>query len=148
MTNGSGAPGHTSRWFWPCLLVGWAVIGIAIRGLVVESDRTNPKSFAEIFIGLDLGHDLLLAPLVLVTAFLVGQLGPKWAANPVRAGLAATGIIVVYAYPLVIGAGRSPRAGPSRLPLNYAHGLLEVLGVVWVLTAVWMFIAWRRAASS
>ncbi|MGH9289742.1 MAG: hypothetical protein ACRD0V_15860, partial [Acidimicrobiales bacterium] len=59
---------------------------------------------------------------------------------PVRAGLAATGILALVGWPFVRGYGADP-TNQSLLPRDYGAGLTAAIGVVWLAVAAW--VAWR-----
>lgn len=125
-----------SRWFWPLALSGWAVITYAIVGLVVHRGRTKPLAVARLLIGLNLAHDLVVVPVAIGVGVVGLRLVPARARATVKAALATSAVVALFAYPLVRAYGRNPAAGPSRLPNNYAHGLVVTLLVVWVGTAL------------
>ncbi len=62
---------------------------------------------------------------------------PRIAQAPVRAGLIASAVVVAVAFPAWGGFGRKAN-NPSVLPLDYTTATLTVIGVVWVLVAVWL----------
>jgi hypothetical protein len=71
----------------------------------------------------------------------VSRRWPPAVAGPVRAALATSAIVVVFAVPLVAGLGRRP-TNSSTLPLHYGWSLLVLLAVIWTVTAG--VIAFRR----
>ncbi|MHB8670620.1 MAG: hypothetical protein ACYDAD_08690 [Acidimicrobiales bacterium] len=119
-----------SRLFWPSVVVGWSVMTWALLGLLRQHRDTNPVALGRLFLGLNLVHDLLLAPLVLVAGVFVRRLTPRRARGPVQAALLCTGVLLLVSEPFVRGYGRR-RANPSILPNNYGHGLVVVLVGVW-----------------
>ncbi len=68
--------GSSRRLFWAGQTVGVAIIAIGIRGLLDER-LGQPASFARFFLGGVIAHDVILAPLVFVTAWLVKRLVPS-----------------------------------------------------------------------
>ena len=133
-----------------CLVVGWAVIVFALHGMISEPSA-NPPDLFRLLIGLNVVNDAIVIPIVLVISLLVRRVLPRWALVPVQIGLFASAVVVLYAYPLLGGWGHTARAGPSRLPHDYADSLAVVLGTIWVVCALGALTArqWRhRPASS
>lgn len=130
-------PSGYSGLFWAGLLVGWAVIAIGIRGLLVNEDArmgTNPGGWVVLLVQSNLAHDLILVPAVLLVGVLVARFVPAEVRAPVQGGLIVTGVIVLFAFPFVRGYGIKPD-NPTILPQDYGRGLIIVLGVVWAVTA-------------
>jgi hypothetical protein len=129
------APAPTRRTFWICATLGWLVIGYGIWGLIDNANRTNPGQWIRWFAGSLFAHDLVVAPLTFaVGAFLVSRI-PRELRGPLQAGLIASAIIVLTAWPLVRGYGLRAD-NPSALPNNYLAGLAIVLVAVWLAVAV------------
>jgi hypothetical protein len=122
--------------FWVGLVLGWAVIGYGIVGLVRNADDTHPLNFLGYFAGSVLAHDFLLAPLVLA----VGWYGVRRLRGRARAAATAaliiSGTVTLYALPFVLELGRDPD-NPSRLPNNYGAALAIVVAVVSATAWVW-----------
>ena len=141
MDDSDGLPETTSR---GGLLIGLAlglpVVGYGLRGAIVDAADTHPPELARWVIGAALVHDLVVVPVAGAVALMVRRFSPRRAWPPVRAGLAATGILVVVGWPFVRGYGRDP-TNPSLLPRNYGAGLAAAIGVIWLLVASW--VAWR-----
>jgi Na+/melibiose symporter-like transporter len=135
------------------LALGLPVIGYGLRGAIVDADDTHPRELARWVIGAALVNDLILLPVVGAIALLARRFTPRRAWPPVRAGLAATGILVLVGWPFVRGYGDDP-TNPSLLPRNYGAGLAAATGVVWVAVALWVAwcylgdrITWRSSGS-
>ena len=145
MSELRGLPETTSR---RGLLIGLAlglpVIGYGIRGAVVDAADTHPPELARWVIGAALVHDVVVVPLAAAVALLARRFTPPHAWPPVRAGLAATAILVLVAWPFVRGYGRDP-TNPSLLPRSYGAGLAAAIGIVWLAVAAWA--AWRAIRS-
>jgi hypothetical protein len=143
----AGLPETTSR---RGLLVGLAlgvpVIGYGLRGAIVDADDTHPWELARWVIGSALVHDLLVVPLAACAALVARRLAPAWAWPPIRAGLAATGVLGLVGWPFVRGYGEDP-TNPSLLPRNYGAGLAAALGVVWLTVALWGVWRYKQARS-
>lgn len=121
--------------FWVGLAVGWAVMGYGVWGVLDESDLTRPPDLALWVVGAAIAHDALLAPVVAVVGVALAAVLPRWVRGPVRAALAVSGVVVLFAYPALRGFGRR-QGNPSILPLDYQRNVLLVLAVVWVVAAV------------
>ena len=119
-----------------CLVLGWAVIIFAIHGMVGDPSA-NPPHLFRLLIELNVLNDAIVVPVVIVLALLLRRWLPGWLLLPVQAGLVSSALVTLYAAPLVGGWGKSVAAGSSRLPFDYAHNLLEVLAVVWVVCGLW-----------
>ena len=132
-----------------CLIVGWAVIVFAIHGMISEP-ASNPPNLFRLLIGLNVFNDALIIPVVLAISLLVRRALPRWAILPVQVGLFASAVVVLYAYPLLGGWSHTARAGPSRLPHDYADDLIWVLGTIWLVCALGAITArqWRRRPAS
>jgi hypothetical protein len=131
------------------LIVGWAVIVFALNGMLSEP-ASNPPNLFRLLIGLNVVNDALVIPIVLAISLLVRRVLPRWAILPVQVGLFASAVVVIYAYPLLGGWGHTARAGPSRLPHDYADSLAWVLGAIWLVCALMAVAArqWRRRPAS
>jgi hypothetical protein len=122
------------------LALGVPVIGYGLRGAIVDAADTHPAELARWVIGPALVHDLLVVPVVIGVALVARRLTPPRAWPPVRAGLAATGVLGLVGWPFVRGYGDDP-TNPSVLPRDYGAGLAAAIGVVWLTVAVWT--GWR-----
>jgi len=117
--------------FWIGLAVGGAVMAFGLRGVLTELGPGNPFKLAEWVVGLDLVHDLLLAPLVVLAGLALAAVLPTVARGPIRAAAGITGVVVLFSVPLITAWGR--RSGnSSTLPLNYAHSVLIVVAGIWL----------------
>lgn len=122
------------RLFWPALVLGWVVMGIGVRGALADSAATRPLSLATWVVGAALGHDFVWAVGGVVVAWVTGRVVPASIRLPVRVGLAASAVVLLFTWPLVRGYGVRPST-PSALPLDYVPNL------VWTLVAVWALVA-------
>jgi hypothetical protein len=121
--------------FWVGLVVGGAVMGYAVWGILEDRADTNPAALARWVIGADLLHDLLLAPIVTVVALALGRVLPDRARAPVTAAMALSGLVVLFSWPLLRGYGRHPLNG-SALPRSYGPDVALVVGLVWLIALV------------
>jgi hypothetical protein len=126
------------------VLLGVATIGYGGWRLVhLLASTTARRSWATFFLGSLVGHDFLLAPLVVLAGVLLARLLPSLVKAPVQAGLIVTGVLVLVEWPFVRRYGIRPDT-PSALPRNYAHGLLLVLALVWAVIAGWVIMRLAR----
>jgi hypothetical protein len=131
--------------FWVCAAVGWALIGVGVRGIFTHRLDTRPANLARFVVGGALLHDLVVAPLVIIVGVLLARVFRGRGRAGVQAVAFSTVIIALFAYPLVRSYGRAAH-NPSSLPHNYAVNLLVVLGIVWVIMSVVGIVRWRRAS--
>jgi hypothetical protein len=122
------------------------LIAIGARGILLGNRAvTSPINFSVWFVGGNLIHDLVVAPLVLVVAAALRRLAPARFLGPVQWASALTGIVLLLALIPLAGWGRSPRQ-PTVQPLNYAPGTALVLGTIWLTAAIWIALRSRRSA--
>jgi hypothetical protein len=120
-----------SRWFWPALVAGWAVIGVGIVGMFSQRDRTTPFQLVRYVVGFLLVHDLVVAPVVIGIGWLVTRFVPAVARGPLRAALALSALVVAFSWPLLRRYGEHA-TNDSALPLDYGRTVPVVLAVVWL----------------
>lgn len=125
------------------LALGVPVIAYGIRGVFVDASDTQPGQLVRWVVGANVVHDALLAPAALAVGWAASRFIPRFAWPAVRAGLIATGVLGLVAWPLVRGYGVDPSI-PSLLNRNYGAGLAAALAVVWLVVAGWVAVAWRR----
>ena len=136
---------HLGLVFWLGLVIGGAVMAFGIRGALADLGPDNPFKLATWVVGLDLAHDLLLAPAVVIIGLLLARVVPAPARGPLRAAAGLSGIVVLFSIPLITAWGR--RAGnSSTLPLNYAHSVLIVLAAMWIVAGAVIVMRRLRAA--
>lgn len=119
------------RLFWAGLVVGWGMIAYGIRGVFIDSAATRPTDLARWVVGAAIVHDALIAPLAFTIGWLVTRVLPRRVANPVKAGLGASFVLVTFSWGLVRGYGRR-HSIPSALPLDYGRNLAISLAVIWI----------------
>jgi len=129
--------------FWIGLAVGWVAIIIGLFGIFDHGPQANPLKVFRLLIGLNIFNDAVVVPLVLGLASAVHRWAPRWLMAPAQVWLIISGVVSLYAYPLVGDFGRKP-SQPSELPFNYAHNLLIVLGCVTLFCAGLAVRSWRR----
>ena len=139
----SAAPRPAGPRFWITAAVGWAVIGWGVFGIFSNSLDTRPGNLAKFVVGGALLHDLLIAPVLILAGVLVARAVPARARGPVQAALVVSGIVALFAWPLVRGYGLAAN-NPTSLPHNYGLNLLVVLGVVWAVAAAAVLLKFRH----
>lgn len=131
------------RLFWICVVVGWVLIVVGIRGVIVDARFTRPPQWSAWFVGAAAFHDLIVAPLVFVVAtILLRRLRRPYRA-PVHAALVMTALMTVGTLPVVLRLGE-PTGNPTVLPNDATPPLLMVLGAIWVSTVVGLLRARSR----
>jgi hypothetical protein len=123
---------------WPIVtgaVVGAGFAAVGVASLLQESHDTHPLVTARWVVGLALAHDLVLVPLVLLVGVAVRRFVPDRSRSLVAGGLLVSGALVLVAWPLVRGYGRSA-GNPSILPRDYGRGLLVALASTWALVLV------------
>ncbi len=120
--------------FWLSAVMGWAVIGVGVRGIFEKHVDTRPGQLARFVVGGALLHDLVVAPLVILAATLLARAVPGRARPLVQAAVVVSAVVALFAYPLVRAYGLATN-NPTSLPHNYTANLLVVLGLVWVVAA-------------
>jgi hypothetical protein len=133
----------TTKTFWAATVAGWAIIGVAIAGILRESARTHPADFAKWFLGAAMTHDFLLAPVVLTAGVALARMVPPSVRPVATACIFIAAVVALYAVPLLTGEGRRP-SNPSALPDNYWAGLGLVAGALTVLTTTAIVVVKSR----
>jgi hypothetical protein len=131
------------RSFWVLAAIGWAVMVFGIVGTIVNENRTAPAEMAAWILGMALIHDLVLAPAVFAAGIAIRRsVSPRLRAG-LQGALIATGVLVIYSFPLLRGYGRRP-SNPTVQPNNYALGFAIVAATVWVVSGAALWWASRR----
>ncbi len=127
--------------FWVGFAIGSAVMAFGLAGLLDNADAVHPAEFAKWFVGADLVHDFVVAPVVLVVgAVLVRAVRMPWRV-PLQAGFVASAIVLAVAWAPLRGYGRAVVPDNATVqPLDYSTALLTVLAVVWAAVAVWLVL--------
>jgi hypothetical protein len=115
--------------------VGLLTMGWGVRlYLAATPDLARRVDLAKWIVGLDLAHDLVLAPAVVAIGLLVSRAVPARARAAVQAALILTGtILLVGLLPLLGTAG----PGNSTIqPIRYAPAIASVVAVIWAGAAV------------
>lgn len=131
------------RLFWVSITVGWAGIGFGLVSALSHAGAARPVALGAYVLGTLVVHDLVLVPIVLAFAALVGRHLPTKARGWLLGAMVVSAMVALASYPEVRGFGRLP-GNPSLLPRDYVGGLLLVLLLVWGVTAVFVFASIRR----
>jgi hypothetical protein len=115
--------------FWSSAAAGWAVILWGVRGALHHHVDTRPGQLARFLIGGALAHDLVLAPVVLLTGVLLARSVRGRCRAPIQAALFISGTLVLFTYPELRGYGHA-LGNPTSLPHNYAVNLAVVVATV------------------
>ncbi len=117
--------------FWVGVGLGWVAISFGVWSLLAKPGATHPPAVAVWVAGLALVHDLFLAPAALLVARLIHRVAPRIARGLVLGALAISGMVALYAFPVMRRFGAQPD-NPSFLPRNAGAGLAVVLALVWI----------------
>jgi hypothetical protein len=135
------------RAFWIALPVGAGVMVYGAIGLVTDSGLPGAFDVARWLVGADLANDAVLAPLACLVGAGIARLLPRWCRAPVQAGLLASGVLLIVAFPALRGFGRDQVPDNETVqPLDYSTGTLTALAVVWSAVAVWLVVRFASAA--
>jgi hypothetical protein len=127
------------------LALGVPVMLVGVVGIIRHTDATPPSSYLRFLIGGDLVHDLVVAPIAALVAFVVLRRTPAVARGPLRAALFGSAVMIAVAWPGIRHYGRM--RAPDNLsvqPLNYATSTATAVAVVWGIAALWLGIAVLR----
>lgn len=112
--------------------VGVVMIGFGLRGILADTNGwTHPLLWFPLVVVFAVGHDLVLVPLVFAVAAMLGRLTGPSTRSLLAAGLGISGVLAVLALPGIRRAGERPD-NPSVLPVDYVHGLLIALVLLWL----------------
>ncbi len=111
-------------------MAGYPFIAVGIWGVFHDAAVTAPSNFALWFIGGNLVHDALLAPVVAVVSLALRLVVSPKHLGRVQWGLALTGIVGLFALIPLLGLGRS-HLEPTVQPLNYGLGFAVVVAAIW-----------------
>jgi hypothetical protein len=139
------APRYT-RAFWVALPVGAGLMAFGAVGLVQDTGLSAAADVARWFVGADLAHDFVLAPLACLIGFAVARVLPGVCRAPIQAALLTSGVLLIVVFPALRGFGRDQVPdNPSVQPLDYTSSTLTALAIVWTLAAVWLVVRVVRA---
>jgi hypothetical protein len=124
--------------------LGLAAMAFAVHGALTDNGE-HLRGHVFFLALVVLSHELVVLPVAIAIGWLVARHLPGWARAGIQVGLFVSAVVTAVAFPFVLGAGRLPD-NPSKFPRNYGHGLLIVLGVVWLGVVFWLGIArWRQS---
>jgi MFS family permease len=115
--------------FWLCAVIGLGVVAIATVQLAGARLIGSVGSWAAYLVGGLLVHDLLLAPVVVLTSIALIHLVPSRLRPAAQATLIVAGSVALVAIPVLGGWGRRPD-NPTLLPRDYGLGLGIALAVI------------------
>ena len=131
-----------SRWFWPAVGVGWALILYTVLQAFAHPKAAHPITVGTVVIGLLLVHDLVIAPLSCAVG--VGMRRRRIPGRGlIEVAMVLSGIVALFSIPLIAGWGKLAD-NPSLLPGNYGAGLAIILAMTWVFTGVVIVRSRRR----
>ena len=134
--------------FWVSVVVGGAVCLYGLHGLIGALHGIRSRQFLQWFVGADLAHDLIVAPLACLVGTIVARIVPASARAQVCAGLFATAVVLAIAWAPLHGYGHATAPGNSSVePLNYATAVVTVIVTVWTLAGTWLVIALLRRSA-
>ena len=120
------------------LLMAWG----AWLYLDATPDFSRRFDFTRWLVGLDIAHDAVLAPAVVLAGLACRRwVPPVWRA-PVQAGLIATGSLLIVALHPLRGTAEGT-GNPTIQPLDYTTATLTVLAAVWAGAGLWGLIRFR-----
>ena len=127
-------------------LIGVPMMAFGVLALVEHSAASPPSSFLRFFIGGDVIHDALVAPVAALLGVTALRRVPQVARAQLRAALFTTAVVIALAWPGIRAYGRTRAPDNASVqPLNYATAVLTVLAVVWLLCAIWLLVDVRRS---
>ena len=129
--------------FWALAAIGWTAIGIGLFGVFDHPGTANAFKVFRLLVGLNVVNDAVVIPTLLLLAFAVRRLAPRWLIMPIQVWFIMAGAVTVYAYPMVGDFGRA-KTNSSILPHDYAHSLLIVLGCITTFCALLAWRSWSR----
>jgi len=143
MTEPAAPVEPTPRIFWVGLALGTLPMAWGLwLYLEAAPDLRRRLDLAKWLVGLDLAHDLVLAPLVVGLGYAVTRVVPPRARAAVQAALIATGMVLLVGWlPLV---GSSETDNPTIQPLDYGPSIATVVAVIWVTVLLVTFLRARR----
>jgi hypothetical protein len=129
--------------FWLAVIAGVALMGWGVYLFFGATSGLEPRlGLALTLVGLDLAHDLVVAPFVCLVGVAVARVAPPWLRGPVQAGLIASAAVLAVAWLPLRGSARVTD-NPTIQPLDYVTATATVLAVVWIAAGAWAWYRWR-----
>jgi hypothetical protein len=120
------------------LVIGLPMIGFGVVEILRHTDATPLPNYLEFFVGGDIAHDALIAPIAALVAYCVLRRVPAVGRGPLRAFLFGAVIVIAIAWPGIRMYGRMRAPDNATVqPLDYATATLTVVGVVGVIAIMW-----------
>ncbi len=128
------------------LLVGIPMMAWGVYTIFLHQLGNPPASVARFFIGGDVIHDVIVAPIAALVGVVILRRIPTVARAQVRAALFTSAIVVAIAWPGIREYGRMRAPDNASVqPLNYATAVATVVAVVWFICGVWLLVDLRRS---
>jgi hypothetical protein len=128
------------------MVLGGGLMVFGAFGLLDAAPATRPAQVGLGLVTLDVVHDALIAPAACLIGWILVRALPSRVGRPVRAGLFASAVLLLVAWPALRGYGRDHVPDNATVaPLHYGTAVATVLAVVWVAVAVWILAAATRA---
>lgn len=112
------------------ILIGVGTAAYGVVGLFTALHGQALRSALIWFVGGAVVHDLVLAPIVAAVGAVLCRVVNGNVRPYLQAGLLMSLAVTLVGLPVLSGRGYSG-TNPSALPLNYWHGLLIALAIVW-----------------
>ncbi len=133
------------------LLVGVPLMLVGVVGILRHPESTPIPNFLRYFIGGDILHDFLVAPIAVAISFLVLRRVPTVGRAPLRAVLFGSAVVIAVAWPGIRRYGHAQVPDNRTVqPLNYATSSLTAVVVIATIGAIWLaaaLVRGRREAS-
>lgn len=120
---------HGAR-FWIGVAIGGALMAYGTIGLLRNLSGDALVNWGLFFVGADLLHDGVVAPLVFLGGAALARLLPAPWRTPVIAGCVISAAVLLVVFAPLVGLGGNP-GNPTLRPLDYTTSTLTALVVVW-----------------
>ncbi len=128
-TSGHDTDLRPGRFAWGVIVVGWALVAVALVGVFDELRGAESGSWARWVLGAALVHDLIVLPLVLVVGWALSRLTPLPWRVPLRTALVMAAVVSLTVFPVTRRWG-ARSDNPSILPLPAAQNLALVVAAL------------------